>query len=233
MNSSRFPSSDFVNGEAAGWFEPVPGEHMRIRVDSRVAGERFSVFESIAAPGSGPPIHCHPQDELIHVLEGSIIIQRGAERLEAGPGTIVAIPAGMPHGWFNFGSAPAHLIAIFSPGGTEELLTGIGQVAAADMSAFAASYGAEVLGPPLGPSPAGPRAAESSKPSRAATALFVTAAWICALLNVMVVQLAAAAPGRQGGMPNQMLASGQLTISPAARTASVTRSDEVEVIAAT
>lgn len=145
-------SRGLVSSSMTGaWFDSIPGELFRIRVDSRTVGGRYSVIESIAQPLTGPPLHRHRQDEVFHVLEGCLAFQCNDERFEAPAGTIVVAPAGMPHCWFNFGPVPARMTASFTPGGIEEMFLNLAKVAPRDLGAFAARYEIDVLGPPLGP----------------------------------------------------------------------------------
>ena len=59
-------------------------------------GASFSVREW---RGSGPPqVHVHHEDdEAWHVLEGTLKFRLADRDLEAGPGTTVFVPAGVPH----------------------------------------------------------------------------------------------------------------------------------------
>jgi uncharacterized RmlC-like cupin family protein len=59
-------------------------------------GVSFSVHEW---RGSGPPqMHVHHEDdEAWHVLAGTLRFRFGEREVEAGPGTTVFVPAGVPH----------------------------------------------------------------------------------------------------------------------------------------
>lgn len=61
---------------------------------------RLLCFES----GQGVPMHKHPKgDEYFYVIEGKGKITIGGEEAEAGPGSIIKAPAGVPHQWKNGG----------------------------------------------------------------------------------------------------------------------------------
>ncbi len=66
--------------------------------ESRIAadGNSFSVH---VWRGSGPPqMHVHHEDdEAWHVLEGTVLFRFGDREVEAGAGTTVFVPAGVPH----------------------------------------------------------------------------------------------------------------------------------------
>ncbi len=56
-----------------------------------------------AQPGKGAPLHRHPYDEIALVQEGHSRLVVGDEIHDAGPGDIVVIKAGTPHGFINAG----------------------------------------------------------------------------------------------------------------------------------
>jgi mannose-6-phosphate isomerase-like protein (cupin superfamily) len=62
--------------------------------------------------GDGPRLHRHPYDESWVVLEGNLIFQLGDDRLSAGPGDIVIVPADAPHKFVNEGPGRASLVCI-------------------------------------------------------------------------------------------------------------------------
>jgi mannose-6-phosphate isomerase-like protein (cupin superfamily) len=62
-------------------------------------------------------MHVHArEDETWYVLEGSILFQRGHERVIAGPGTAVLLPRGIPHGFTNPSREPAKVHVVVTPG---------------------------------------------------------------------------------------------------------------------
>lgn len=52
----------------------------------------------LPAGDHGPP-HLHKGEEILHVLSGRLRIRVGPESVDAGPGTLVAVPAGVLHGF--------------------------------------------------------------------------------------------------------------------------------------
>jgi quercetin dioxygenase-like cupin family protein len=75
----------------------------------------------------GPPRHVHSREEEgFYVLEGEVTFQAGAVRSVAKPGTFLALPAGVPHGWKN-GSTKAKLITFTSPAGNEGFFFDLGR----------------------------------------------------------------------------------------------------------
>ena len=141
----------FISSNTDPWFEAVPGEAMRIRVYGHDVGGRYTIAESIAQPMAGVPRHIHREDEVIVLHDGVLVFELDGARHEAGPGSIVTIPAGVEHAWRNFGDRPAHYFATFTPGGIDELLTQVSQVSPDALADLAARYGCIVTGPLIEP----------------------------------------------------------------------------------
>ena len=79
-------------------------------------GGVLTAIRGEAAPGEGPPLHEHPdQDELIYTLEGRYRVQLGDAQFNAPPGSFIFIPRGTPHTWQNVGDTPARFFAAFTP----------------------------------------------------------------------------------------------------------------------
>lgn len=67
-------------------------------------GVAISIYLVEAQPGRGAPLHCHEYDEVVLVQEGLARFVAGDEVVEAGPGSIIPIKAGVPHGFVNAGT---------------------------------------------------------------------------------------------------------------------------------
>lgn len=53
-------------------------------------------------PGTFVPPHIHPtQDEFIYMLEGNFELLLDGREVKAGPGDLIRLPMGLPHGIFN------------------------------------------------------------------------------------------------------------------------------------
>jgi len=85
-------------------------------------GGRFAVVEHPLAPGilAGPSHIHHKEDETSYVLEGEIMAQIGDRLIQAPVGTLIFKPKGLPHTFWNQGSAPARILEIISPAGFEK-----------------------------------------------------------------------------------------------------------------
>jgi len=80
-------------------------------------------FEVNSLPGQFVPVHLHPtQDEFILVQEGVLSLKLDGAWSEAGPGDLVRLPKGVPHGYFNKGEAPVKALFWVSPAGRLEAL---------------------------------------------------------------------------------------------------------------
>jgi mannose-6-phosphate isomerase-like protein (cupin superfamily) len=68
-------------------------------------------------PGEGSPagLHKHTVDQLFYILSGTMSLEIEGKRYEAGPGTLVVFPAGIPHRNWNGGSEVTVHLAINSP----------------------------------------------------------------------------------------------------------------------
>jgi quercetin dioxygenase-like cupin family protein len=120
-------------------------------------GGALTVFESVPAPGEGPPLHRHPrEDEILYVLQGDLRIRLHDEVSKAPAGSFVFLPRGLPHTWQNTGEGPARVLFAFAPAapGMERFFERAAEVPegtplAEAFAEFAADAGMEVLGPPL------------------------------------------------------------------------------------
>ena len=77
-------------------------------------GVSISVYMVEAQPGRGGPLHCHDYDEVILVEEGLSRFVAGDSVQEAGPGSIIPIKAGTPHGFVNAGTGILRQVDIHS-----------------------------------------------------------------------------------------------------------------------
>jgi len=150
-------------GEGLSVENPVGGI-MTFKATSDETGGAATALETVAAPGEGPPLHVHLEDELIHTLEGVFRVKLGDSVFELEPGSFVFIPNGTPHTWQNIGNQPARFFATIMPGATafEEFFRRYAELPAdrRGVQAFARlateTKAFEVLGPPLAESDPGP-----------------------------------------------------------------------------
>jgi quercetin dioxygenase-like cupin family protein len=84
------------------------------------SGGGLTVIEGVSAPGEGPPLHVHrEQDEFIYTLEGTFRVRLGDDLIEALPGSFVFIPRNTSHTWQNIGDGLARFVATLTPASIE------------------------------------------------------------------------------------------------------------------
>lgn len=131
------------------WAGAIPGERVAIRIHGKQSGGRFSLLESVAAPGTGTPQHTHIEDEAFYVVSGVATFLIGERLVDVGAGGVVQVPARMKHAWSNRSDSDLRMVVVFAPGGVEELFIGLAGLEPAEIVTRAASFGTEVLGPPI------------------------------------------------------------------------------------
>ena len=80
-----------------------------------VHGERQTLVRYWYAPGSVFPVHAHPEEQITAVLSGRIRFEVAGEAREVGPGEVVVIPGGVPHGAVVVGAEPVETLNALSP----------------------------------------------------------------------------------------------------------------------
>ncbi|GGD26278.1 hypothetical protein GCM10011335_31660 [Aureimonas glaciei] len=138
-----------IERDNAQSFDGIPGERVSIRIYGSQIDNRFSMLESVAAPGCAAPLHTHAEDELFYVIAGTPTFRLGEQVRDVSPGSIVFIPAGTPHSWINKTSSELRMLAIFAPGGVEHLFTRIAGIPLDQIATLASEYGTAVVGPPM------------------------------------------------------------------------------------
>lgn len=122
-----------VTGGEALWFL---GTFVRVKLDGRQTAGRLGAIVVLLPRGAAPPLHSHPQDETICVLDGELTawivepdllgsegsdpptwIAEQAQR--CGPGSVVYAPGGTPH-TFRIESDTARILTLSTPAGIEE-----------------------------------------------------------------------------------------------------------------
>ena len=81
----------------------LPGGENAVRFGGHAHGSSVSFFITRNRPGTGPGPHRHPYEETFIVQEGSVRFTVEGEQIEAGPGTIVVVPANTTHQFANAG----------------------------------------------------------------------------------------------------------------------------------
>jgi quercetin dioxygenase-like cupin family protein len=58
---------------------------------------RLAVVERIGRRGEMTPVHMHPEDEIVHVVEGEVTLVVEEQRIELRVGDVYAAPRRIPH----------------------------------------------------------------------------------------------------------------------------------------
>jgi quercetin dioxygenase-like cupin family protein len=140
------------------------GNLVTVKATGADTGGRATVVEFLNPPGFAPPLHRHTvEDEMFLLLGGRATFLCDGQRLAAGPGDFVLLPAGLAHSFLVAPDEPLHTLQITTPSGFEQFATAVGGPAGArrlpdpgpvDPAALAHAaqlHGVEILGPPPGP----------------------------------------------------------------------------------
>jgi mannose-6-phosphate isomerase-like protein (cupin superfamily) len=133
------------------WLQWLPGERFAVRISSDQTNGRYTALEVIAAPGAGPPLHIHQnEDEHFIILEGTVCFVCGDRTFNATAGTSVTVPKGVRHTWANLSDTDIRLLGLFAPGGIDRFFLELTGAAAGEVEALASAYGCSIVGPPIG-----------------------------------------------------------------------------------
>lgn len=94
------------------------GERVVQRLLERSTGATSCTVSAITTPprsGSPEGLHTHAVDQIFYVLEGVMRIEVEGKGYEAGPGTLVVFPRGVPHRNWNDGVVPTVHLSITAP----------------------------------------------------------------------------------------------------------------------
>jgi mannose-6-phosphate isomerase-like protein (cupin superfamily) len=90
--------------------QPSPGGTLTF--EGEPFGSAVSFFLVNNEPGAGPVLHRHPYPETWIVRSGRARFTASSETLEAGPGDIVVVSAGIPHKFKNIGETRLEITCI-------------------------------------------------------------------------------------------------------------------------
>lgn len=92
---------------------------MTTKISGLDAANAYSMLE-MTVYDQGPPLHKHlSEEEVFYVLEGEVTLRVGDREIQVVPGSVVLVPRGTPHTFWNSSKSPARLLVIFSPAGYE------------------------------------------------------------------------------------------------------------------
>lgn len=117
--------------------------------------EHSMAWHATLPPGTFVPPHIHPtQDEFIYMLEGRLDLVLDGRETTAGPGDLVKMPMGIPHGIFNKSGETVKCLFWVSP--TRRLydlfwaIHSMAEQNPAEVVALAARHEVDFLPPPEG-----------------------------------------------------------------------------------
>jgi mannose-6-phosphate isomerase-like protein (cupin superfamily) len=75
-------------------------------------------------PGPGRHIHSR-EDEALYVTSGILTVEVGSQRHQAGPGSLIWLPRGIPHTFANLSDEPVRTVGVITPPGLENMFAEI------------------------------------------------------------------------------------------------------------
>lgn len=96
---------------------PAGARYSQKLIDHSSGGRNAAVNYIRTPPGGGSPrgLHTHAWEQIFYVLEGTMAIEVAGERMDAGPGSLVVFPAGVPHRNWNDSATPTVHLAVNTP----------------------------------------------------------------------------------------------------------------------
>lgn len=102
--------------DRSGAWEGVVWQILGQTYTLKQAGPDCMAWHAIFPDGTFVPPHVHPdQDEFVYVLSGEYTIRLNGREQKAGPGDLVVMPRGIPHGLFNLSGAEATCLFWVAP----------------------------------------------------------------------------------------------------------------------
>ncbi len=93
-----------------------PGSAPDMQLKAKFLNQQTGVQTFLVVARGNEDPHTHPEGDLvIHVLEGEGYLQLGAEKVDAVAGSVVLIPKGVCHAYYNLSEGDSVLLATFSP----------------------------------------------------------------------------------------------------------------------
>jgi mannose-6-phosphate isomerase-like protein (cupin superfamily) len=96
--------------------EPLPGFRLQALADPGSGSLHAVINYAEVDPGkAGPGMHIHKFDQYYCVLEGEMTVEVALQKHVVGPGTLVVLPAGVPHCQYNAGEATERHLVVLAP----------------------------------------------------------------------------------------------------------------------
>ena len=124
------PNQPVTRGYVVGPDEGAPDRAPEVKASGRSTGGSLTLIE--VTIGGGPPRHIHTrEDESLYLLTGTLEVECGEDRFQAGPGSFVFLPRNLPHA-FRSVAGPATALLIVTPGGLDEYFAELSAALAAN-----------------------------------------------------------------------------------------------------
>lgn len=129
----------------------VLGDHQRILLSGADTGGAYTLIEQCNVPGVGTPMHVHErEDEVFHVVEGTVEFQVNDDVITATAGDTVYVSIGVPHRFTFAGETESRMLLSIFPAGIEVMFRELSALPAgppdiAAVTAICGRYGVRLL----------------------------------------------------------------------------------------
>jgi quercetin dioxygenase-like cupin family protein len=108
---------DYVRTVDFAAFEASAKRMTQVMLDRELGATTLTIncIKTPAGEGSPAGLHVHAVDQVFYVLSGVMGLEIEGKEYQAGPGTLVFFPAGVPHRNWNAGSEATMHLAIQVP----------------------------------------------------------------------------------------------------------------------
>jgi quercetin dioxygenase-like cupin family protein len=120
-------------------------------------GGAFMMFSDVMAKGKSTPLHTHPVDESLYLIEGRMLLHVDGREYELSSGDLALAPRGVAHAFLVL-SDSATMLTLHTPGSCEAFYRGASEPITESTSrvvdfdrvraSAADNGGIEILGPP-------------------------------------------------------------------------------------
>jgi mannose-6-phosphate isomerase-like protein (cupin superfamily) len=116
-----------VRGYVVGPRQGVPDRGSDVKASGLSTTGSLTVME-LTVDTQGPPRHTHTrEDESVYVFSGTLDVECGEDRFQAGPSSFVFLPRGLPHTFHAIDGVATGLL-IVTPGGLDEYFAELGAI---------------------------------------------------------------------------------------------------------
>ncbi|MDP7029871.1 MAG: cupin domain-containing protein [Phycisphaerales bacterium] len=92
--------------------DDVTGVAMQMMVGREDAAPNFAMRHFVVAPGGHTPLHQHPWEHEVYVVEGHLQAECNGERRSVSAGDVLLVPSGSMHQFVNSSDADARFLCL-------------------------------------------------------------------------------------------------------------------------